>query len=157
MHTEELARSIFGLYLPMVKCFRKAFTERSGVSMGQFRVLALIEFESVRHVTKLAERNLVSQPAMSKTIDALVQAGYVERTESREDRRLIELHVTSKGRKAMSAVYNRAAKELVPALTKISAEKQKQLTVALDIVTQVLSEESLNDTARGTSNSQSTI
>jgi DNA-binding MarR family transcriptional regulator len=108
--------------------------------MGQFRVLALIEFDSVRHVTKLAERNLVSQPAMSKTVDALVQLEYVARTESAEDRRLSELHVTSKGRHAMSAVYSNAAKELVPGLMRLSTQKRKQLAVALDIVTQVLSE-----------------
>jgi DNA-binding MarR family transcriptional regulator len=139
MNDQELARRIFGLYLPLVKCFRKAFTERSSISMGQFRVLALIEFESVRHVTKLAERNLVSQLAMSKTIDALVQAGHVARTESTQDRRLNELHVTSKGREAMSAVYRRAARELVPNLTRLSTQKRKQLAVALDIVTQALS------------------
>ena len=140
MQEEELARGIFGLYLPLVECFRKAFAERSRISIGQFRVLALIEFDSVRHVTKLAERNLVSQPAMSKTVDALVQLGYVARTESTEDRRLSELHVTSKGRQAMSAVYSNAAKELVPGLTRLSMQKRKQLAVALDIVTQVLSE-----------------
>ncbi len=142
MNDEDLARGIFALYLPLVRSFRDAFSVRSGLSIGQFRVLALIEFDRVRHVTKLAERNLVSQPAMSKTIDGLVRSGYITRTESSDDRRLSELCVTSKGRASMAAVYSRASKLLSSPLKRLSDSQRKRLALALADVMQVLDEKS---------------
>jgi DNA-binding MarR family transcriptional regulator len=141
MREDEIARNILGMYFPLVKCFQSSFSERSGLSIGQFRILALIEFESVRQVTKLAERNLVSQPSMSRTIDGLVQLGCIRRTESREDRRINELHLTSKGRQSMSVVYSKSVKEIVPRLMRLSPQKQKQLALAINVVTRMLSEE----------------
>jgi DNA-binding MarR family transcriptional regulator len=140
MNDQDIARRIFAMYVPLARSFRDAFPTRVGPSIGQFRILALIEFESVRHVTKLAERNLVSQPAMSKAIDALVQLGYVKRMESDEDRRLSELHVTTKGRASMSAAYDQAAKLLGPKLKRLSDSQKKRLVLALDDLAQVFSE-----------------
>lgn len=142
MNEEALARSILGLYLPLVTCFRRTFSERTALSLAQFRVLALIHFESVHHVGKLAERNLISQPAMSKMVDALVNVGYVKRGKGKDDRRRIELHVTTKGRAAMSAIYDHAAKELVPRLKRLSAKQQMQIAHALGDMAEALSQES---------------
>jgi len=140
MNEDELARGIFALYLPLARSFLGALSDCSGLSIGQFRVLALIEFDSVRHVTKLAERNLVSQPAMSKTIDTLVRLGYVKRTERSDDRRLSELHVTAKGRASMSAIYNHAANLLSPRLKKLPDPQKKRLALALGDMKRVLDE-----------------
>jgi DNA-binding MarR family transcriptional regulator len=79
---------------------------------------------------------------MSKIIDALAQLGYIKRTESRDDRRLSELHVTSKGRVSMSAVYNHAVKLLSPHLKKLSDPQKKRLALALGDLMQVLDEKS---------------
>lgn len=77
---------------------------------------------------------------MSKAIDALVQLGYVKRMESDEDRRLSELHVTTKGRASMSAAYDQAAKLLGPKLKRLSDSQKKRLVLALDDLAQVFSE-----------------
>ena len=49
------------------------------------------------NVSELAERLEVSLPSMSKTVTALVKRGWVERVRSKEDRRIVQLHLTDDG------------------------------------------------------------
>ena len=61
--------------------------DQLGISLTQFKTLHFLRDAEEVNVKDVSERMGLSLPAMSRAIDGLVRRGYVERTESAEDRR----------------------------------------------------------------------
>ena len=99
----EAALAILGIYFPLTRFFRSEFRAGSELTLDQFRTLMLIR-HGKNQVGKLAEENSISQPTMSKMIDTLVGAGFVERTPHPSDRRQIELRLTPSGDAAVKKI-----------------------------------------------------
>jgi DNA-binding MarR family transcriptional regulator len=73
------------------------------LTMAQVKALAAICRAGRVHGRGLAHMLGVGQPAVSKLVDHLVDQGYVRREDDREDRRVVWLCPTEKGR----ALYDR--------------------------------------------------
>lgn len=77
-----------------------------GLIFGQWLVLDALYKEGVSSMTALAAVIGADRTTLTRTIDGLVSAGYVERTTPAEDRRLVVVDLTPAGRTVSEAVLS---------------------------------------------------
>lgn len=110
---------------------------KGNLTIPQFRVLANIRI-GVAHVGQIAELHGVSQPAMSKMVDALVSRGLIKRCSAINDRRQIKLSLTTKGEKLYQEVRKTAQEQIGQRLKAVSSADLKRLTGAFDVIESLL-------------------
>jgi DNA-binding MarR family transcriptional regulator len=88
------------------------------LSFTQMKALHILDRGQSASVKELADQLAISLPAMSRSVDALVQRGFVERTESVADRRARLLALLPKGR----ALVNRLSDARTKVLTSFAAQ-----------------------------------
>ena len=71
-----------------------------GLSLPQFRVLALVE-EGGERASQLADLLAVAKPTITAVVDGLVERGFLKRTADCDDRRATKITLTAAGRKAL--------------------------------------------------------
>ncbi|MFI8687464.1 MarR family winged helix-turn-helix transcriptional regulator [Rossellomorea sp. NPDC077527] len=89
---EGLFRSVFRM---MKSDIRTIFGEF--ISNGEFRVLQLIRENGALKSSEISKRMEVSASHITSITDTLVEKGYITRQRSNEDRRVVELTLTSLG------------------------------------------------------------
>ncbi len=72
--------------------------------MGQFWGLHVVSRFGPTSVRSVADHLLVSAPTACTNLDALVRAGLLERRRSEADRRVVEVALTPRGRRAEARV-----------------------------------------------------
>lgn len=89
------------------------------VSMKEYDVLyTLAKSDAPVRLTDLHRRVLLSQPALSRMVDRLVERGLVERREDAGDRRAVRLALTDAGREAQRTVGRAHAQDVAAAMTR---------------------------------------
>ena len=83
---------------------RAVATENFDISVEQFHILRFIR-RGHCSVSDLADVKNISRPAVSQGVDALVNKGLVTRTQSKEDRRYVELELTPEGNALLDSVF----------------------------------------------------
>ena len=94
----------------------------------------MLVFAGPRPVTKLAEMEQVSAPAITKMVSALESAGLAQREHSETDRRVVLVSATAAGRRLLE--QGRAARvRAIAALLADATEAQLQtLRAASDVI-----------------------
>jgi DNA-binding MarR family transcriptional regulator len=112
---------------------RGAAAEQFNLSVEQFQVLRRIRrgFDSV---SALAEEGRTSRPAVSKTVDGLVNHGLVSRLTDAQDRRHIRLSLTEEGARVMNGIFKQADDWLEARFARLTAAEREQLASALDLL-----------------------
>lgn len=91
---------------------RKAFTKHLGplgLKVLDYSILVLVASNPQVNQKQLGVALDVSAPAMAITIDRLVEAGWVERVRSTQDRRAMLIHLTRAGRELVARAEKIAA------------------------------------------------
>jgi DNA-binding MarR family transcriptional regulator len=88
------------------------------VSLREYDVLYTLSkcVEPVR-LGELHRHVLLSQPALSRMVDRLVERGYVERCADPQDRRVVRLSLTQAGRDMQRQIGRRHARSIARAVT----------------------------------------
>lgn len=93
------------------------------------------------NLSELAGRQAVSLPTMSNSVSVLVERGWVKRSQSPTDRRMVCLDLTPAGRsilaEAMQHVHTHVAELLAP----LSQHEYETLTAGLAVLQQVFQAE----------------
>jgi DNA-binding MarR family transcriptional regulator len=115
-----LANDAWESLLTVHATFMKSFAAEpiwGDVSMKEYDVLyALSKSEDPVRLTDLHRRVLLSQPALSRMVDRLVERGLVERCEEPRDRRVVRLTLTDAGRDAQRSVGRAHAQDVAAAM-----------------------------------------
>ncbi|MFB7817868.1 MarR family winged helix-turn-helix transcriptional regulator [Paenibacillus chitinolyticus] len=116
-------------YLEMEKSFRQLLRKLSNewtkyvdrsFSKSQFLILETLVKEGPQKVSSLAEALFITAGAITGMSDKLIAGGYAERIRTEEDRRVVFLAVTEKGRemvKVMSEYRLGIIKRMMQGLT----------------------------------------
>jgi DNA-binding MarR family transcriptional regulator len=108
-------------------------------SPSQYRTLGLLMDSGPRRVGDLADEVHVSQPAMSKIVHALVDAGAVERERDPQDSRVTLVSITDAGRALIAQRSRAIVEQLLPAFTTLSAAEHGTLQHAVEILSTLMS------------------
>lgn len=100
----------------------RTLSTAGGLSLPAAAVLLRLVREGPQRLTDLAAAEAVAQPSMTQLVQRLERDGWVRRTPSREDRRVVLVAVTAAGRRLVerrraerAEVFDRALAQLDPA------------------------------------------
>jgi len=138
-NSKQLATRFIQLAPLMIRAVKAEIREVADgrITHAQYRILSNIVRGNTT-VGKIATDQGVSQPSMSKMVEALVQKGLVQRTASVTDRRQISLKLSAKGAKLFEDLKEAAAKNFSQKLKKLSTKQQTDLEKALDLIDPIL-------------------
>jgi DNA-binding MarR family transcriptional regulator len=117
----KLANDAWESLLTVHATFMKSFAAEpiwGDVSMKEYDVLyALTKSSEPVRLTDLHRRVLLSQPALSRMVDRLVERGLVERCADTGDKRVVRLALTEAGRACQRQVGRAHARDVSAAMT----------------------------------------
>jgi DNA-binding MarR family transcriptional regulator len=103
-----------------------------GLTLSRYRALSVIGAFAPCTMSELADYSAVDRTTLTRTVDHLVDAGLVERSTPREDRRQVVLTLTEAGKvacqRSLQAIY-RVNRELLKGMRE---EEQRALARGLD-------------------------
>lgn len=124
----------------LVKLFRDVTTiEERAIKTGEYKeltvndmhVIEAIDVKEAKNMTSVAKALSVTTGTLTISVNGLVKKGYVERTRSEEDRRVVLISLTAKGRKAFMQ-HQRFHQAMIASIVEgLSDEEQEILEKAL--------------------------
>jgi MarR family 2-MHQ and catechol resistance regulon transcriptional repressor len=101
--------------------------ESEGVTMGQFAVLEALLHLGPMCQHALAEKLLRSGGNMTLVVDNLQKQGWVKRVRQEKDRRMVEIHLTPKGRRLITRIFPVHAKVIAQVMGELTPAEQEDL------------------------------
>jgi DNA-binding MarR family transcriptional regulator len=102
-----------------------------GLSFTQLKALFLLQEHQEMTVKAIADRLSMSLPAMSRSVDGLVQRGFVARRESESDRRSKQVALLPAGRDVLDRVTAAREQAIVAFAAELSDAERTALHAAL--------------------------
>jgi MarR family transcriptional regulator, organic hydroperoxide resistance regulator len=102
---DELVDSVHDVMKSMFRRSSPAL-DAEGISMPQFWAIHMISAVEAAPLSAIARGLGVSAPTVCAKIDELEAAGFVARRRSQKDRRVVEVSLTAKGRRAEARVFS---------------------------------------------------
>lgn len=100
------------------------------LTMREYDVLyQLSKCDSPLRMSELNRHVLLSQPALSRMVDRLVERGYVDRCPDPGDRRGVRLSLTPAGQETQKQIGSPHARSVTRALNVLTPEELEQLAV----------------------------
>ena len=101
---------------------------REGALTGiQFGVLDALYHLGPMPVGEVAKKHLCSQNSMCSVIDTMERTGLVTRERDREDRRVVRVALTDRGREAFASTWPGHLKAIVDTMSVLSTEERTEL------------------------------
>lgn len=113
--------------------------ENFQITVGQFHVLRHIR-AGKDTVSELAEIVRLSRPAISRTVDSLVEKGLVERTPDPDDRRQIQLALTAAGQALLAELFGEVRRWMAEYLSVLQPADFETIAQALGLLQQAFQE-----------------
>ena len=104
---------------------------RTGAPIAMHRALAAIDAEPGIRASQLASQLGMQRPAVSHLLRALVMRRWIERRRSQEDQRSVRLHVSARGRTALTNTSGRVVGTLQRAVGNLTDVQLSQLAASL--------------------------
>lgn len=123
--SRQIARSMVEI-IPLVMRVMAAEMRKQGQLPSHAPILGMLAMRK-HTLGELADRHAVSAPTMSNTITTMEERGWVIRTRSEEDRRVVWIDITANGRTALEALQGRTAERIAGMLDRLTVEEQESL------------------------------
>lgn len=130
------------LRVALTHAVRRLRMERSseGISDGQYAVLAALTDSGPMTPTALAEDQHVQPPPMTRTINALAEAGLVRRDLHPTDRRQVLVSITPAGAAEVKETRRRRTEWLATRLAALDPQERAVLARAVVLLRRITSE-----------------
>jgi len=126
--------------LPPVMWFIRRHMRRHrtcGLSVPQFRALALLGRNPTANLSIVAEHLGSSQPSASRLISGLVARGFVTRTECPQDRRQCALVLSARGKSALQTSMQATQQALAKRIEPLDESQRATIAEAMTVLRQV--------------------
>ncbi len=97
----------------------------------KMRALAVLSISSPVTINELSLHSLTEQSTMSRTLDALEEQGFIQRTARPEDLRVREVDITPAGRNAFAKVWPAMYDQLLKMFDGVDSDEYKAFTATL--------------------------
>jgi DNA-binding MarR family transcriptional regulator len=104
--------------------------ERGAMTLERARILWQL-VESPRRSGEIAQRCALAPASVSELVDSLERDGFVRRSEDRNDRRVVVVEITARGRREIERVGELMTAPVARIIAGLSAEKRSRLAAAL--------------------------
>lgn len=103
------------------------------VTFSQFSILNYVSKTGVLEMSELHELLSVEKSTTTRQVEPLIKKGYLKKIRSIHDSRIIELHLTSEGKKAHHDVWNCISDFMVKMDQSIPDDKKGEVIGAIEI------------------------
>jgi DNA-binding MarR family transcriptional regulator len=110
----------------------------TGVSAPRLSALSVLVFGGPRTIGSLASIEGVTPPTMTRLVAAMAGDGLVERFPDDEDRRIVRVAATERGRALLLAGRDRRVATLATMLEPLTPKERRRLTTAAELIEQML-------------------
>lgn len=104
-----------------------------------FEIMYLLMEESSLPVAEVGKRLILAKAHMTQLVDKLVEKEMVIRETDPNDRRVIRISITEKGKEILNEVYERVSIAFKEALSSLSKNDLEELTTSLSKIRDILS------------------
>jgi DNA-binding MarR family transcriptional regulator len=127
------------LRVSVMKLARRLRQQRSDddISTGQYSVLGVLVVQGPKTPRELAEYEKVQPPSMTRTLNCLVDAGLVTRTDHPADGRQVLMSVTERGAAVVHETRKRRDAWLAKRLAELTVEERATLAAASRIALRI--------------------
>ncbi len=115
--------------------------ENFEITVEQFHILRHIR-KGRASVSELAEIQQISRPAISQAVDILVEKGLVSRRTNAEDRRFIQLELTSSGNEMLNTIFRLNRNWMAEKMAALSPDEVYRMINGLEILKKIFIEQS---------------
>ena len=133
--SEELATELHALWMHLMKGQSKtmfALLDELDLSMSHVKTLGVLaDCGCELSVKEVSEELGLSLPGGSRTIDALLRRGYLERREDDQDRRMKRIGITESGRDVSRRILEARLEGLEKFTSSLTPEQRTRLMAAL--------------------------
>ena len=112
---------------------------KEDISPPHFRIMKLLDDTGMLHVAEIGEKLHIARPQMTHLIDRLVDLKIVEREINAEDRRMLNIRLTDKGKSIIKEHDRRFIEATRETLAGITDEELRQLSAALQTLKAIFS------------------
>jgi DNA-binding MarR family transcriptional regulator len=112
---------------------RAIATQSFDITVEQFHILRHVR-KGVRSMSELASVRQISRPAISQSVDALVDKGLLTRHPSMTDRRYVELKLTPRGTSMLDAIFERNHAWMRQKLATVSPEELDDIILGMNVL-----------------------
>lgn len=125
--------------IPLMMRSLAAELRRTGhtLSPSHFRLLAML-YHRRWSLGELAQHESVSAPTISRAISTLEDRGWVARSQSAEDGRVVLAELTAKGEAVLEDMYAKAHGWLVQGLDRLEESQRQRLLAGLEVLGEVM-------------------
>jgi len=138
---ERVAESLIAL-LPFYhkKIFGPGGQGVTGMQAAQYRILGVLMKEGTPlSMSELGKRQYISKPYMTILVNQLIQDGYVQRIPDTIDRRVINIAITTEGKKHLKQVGSRYKETIKNMLSELDSRDLEELCQSLEKLRNILS------------------
>ena len=130
--------------IPLVTRKVAADLRKSDPSMKLAHIgLLTMVAQTPRTLSELSDLHAASMPTMSKTITTIENLGWVARSRSNSDRRIVMIEATPAGRAALREVHELAIAPIAEALDLLTTTQRQKLSAGLKILRDTIADSSL--------------
>ena len=104
--------------------------ERGAITLERARILWQL-VESPRRSGEIAQRCALTPASVSELVDSLERDGYVRRSEDRNDRRVVVVEITARGKREIERVGELMTAPVAKIIASLSADKRSRIAAAL--------------------------
>jgi len=135
----ELSTAASDLRMATFRLARRLRSQRAVDTMsdGQFAVLAALSVHGQHTLGELADRERVSAPSMTRTVNCLEESGYLTRTADPDDRRKVNIALTDAGSAVVEETVRRRDSWLEDALSELTDAQRELLRAAAELMREV--------------------
>ena len=108
------------------------------VNMSQLKAMTAFSEDSPLSMGELCKMANVKMPSMTEVVDRFEQEGILERIRDMEDRRVVKVKMTAKGKKMHKKVLKKRADELTKRFGVLTTEERTSLVDSLKSVSELL-------------------
>ena len=113
----------------------------TGLSAARLSALSVLVFGGPRTLGELAAAEQVRPATMSKIAESLVDGGYARRGKDPDDRRVVRLTATAKGKHVMRRGQERRVRSLARLLGRLAPDDVARVHEAAELVEKALTDE----------------
>lgn len=137
MDSRELTKNLYAM-IPVIN--HKLFRElpSTDIPKQQLRLLHVLSHHENMPIKHFCEKMHISKPNMTKLVDQLMSEGWVNRSHSEEDRRVVLLNLTEEGQQVMSDHYEVLITESCKMFDDFTEEEKESLNYHLSEVVRLM-------------------
>ncbi len=124
--------NIISLLITAGRVIKDRLREANGVSPTQIWTLRFISERGEPTMKDVADYLSITPPSATAVIENFVEQNLIERILDKQDRRIIRLRLTSKGKMFLDEVSKKASKKMKDLLSKLDKNEINQLKIILE-------------------------